>query len=702
MSTFDGYVKEFPTIRIDYFRSDASRPKPAACFLSHIHSDHLLGLETLRMSFVYCSATTKRLLLRMEKYPHRINFQKGILETRKQTWAHLRKILRPLPLQTPTVLELSPKLTIRVTLIDANHCPGAVMFLIEGNNKAVLYTGDVRAEPWWVNSIVQIPALLPYSCGMKRLDCIYLDTTFASHDDKYREFQTKAEGLRELMTKVGRIRAEGIARTGKAPKFYFRAWTLGYEQVWVALANMLQTKVHVDAYQLRLFDSTTSKDEAQAGYTTYESPSLVGFQAGNQRQEGCLSSDTSSQIHSCEPGMPCHTSLSKEGVIWITPIIARLRDGTELLELGAGGGGGDLYQTSELEVTPDLDLISAELISNPDALEIFRTALGNARKTGALTLSLEGIGLDNEAEVSLKEFAELISDRKEWTVRRTPAHPPQANNNKRGKVITFPFSRHSSLGELRHLVQNFRPKDLYACTVDLPAWSPDSSMQALFGDACSEKTFAHDAEVQEEFNRYQEQLEHARSLKRKRDPDSQDNASQVSQQAASFRSARSFPSNGKGPAEDGSVVARNDVNIVEDGNDAADDETQSVSEISDIDARAAAIRAEFERKMDGADLIVIDDDASDGNNEVNVHDSQASLTTSAFESQKAQVDGKMDIASETEDPETSPVRLKSSQARREAYEKARETLRRSDSGAWDDVNFRSIGGKRHSEAEVEL
>lgn len=28
--------------------------------------------------------------------------------------------------------------------IQANHCPGSVMFLIEGDGKAVLYTGDIR------------------------------------------------------------------------------------------------------------------------------------------------------------------------------------------------------------------------------------------------------------------------------------------------------------------------------------------------------------------------------------------------------------------------------------------------------------------------------------------------------------------------------------------------------------------------------
>lgn len=35
---------------------------------------------------------------------------------------------KPLPLETPTAIELSPGNRIRVTLLDANHCPGSVMF----------------------------------------------------------------------------------------------------------------------------------------------------------------------------------------------------------------------------------------------------------------------------------------------------------------------------------------------------------------------------------------------------------------------------------------------------------------------------------------------------------------------------------------------------------------------------------------------
>lgn len=113
----------------------------------------------------------------------------------------MRTLAKPLPLDTPTTIELAPGNSIRVTCIDANHCVGAVMFLIEGDGKAILYTGDIRAEVWWVNSLVQNPVLLPYTLGPRRLDCIYLDTTFATKNQPYREFPSKAAGIQELLGK---------------------------------------------------------------------------------------------------------------------------------------------------------------------------------------------------------------------------------------------------------------------------------------------------------------------------------------------------------------------------------------------------------------------------------------------------------------------------------------------------------------------
>jgi Cft2 family RNA processing exonuclease len=94
---------------------------------------------------VYCSAATREILLRLERFPCRINYAKGILEARIQRYKHLKALLvclflclyvgkclhktqKPLPLETPTLLELKPGNTIQVTLFNANHCPGAVMF----------------------------------------------------------------------------------------------------------------------------------------------------------------------------------------------------------------------------------------------------------------------------------------------------------------------------------------------------------------------------------------------------------------------------------------------------------------------------------------------------------------------------------------------------------------------------------------------
>lgn len=45
-------MEEFPNLRVDFFRPIRSKPgEPAhppalACFLSHVHTDHLEGLET--------------------------------------------------------------------------------------------------------------------------------------------------------------------------------------------------------------------------------------------------------------------------------------------------------------------------------------------------------------------------------------------------------------------------------------------------------------------------------------------------------------------------------------------------------------------------------------------------------------------------------------------------------------------------------
>ncbi|PGH19107.1 hypothetical protein AJ79_00141 [Helicocarpus griseus UAMH5409] len=488
MSTFDGIVE------VDYFRKNPDRPAPLACFLSHVHGDHIQGLESLRAPFIYCSAATREILLRLEKYPHRLNFSKGILETRKQHYKHLSKLLRPIPLQVPTEIELSPRNNVRVTLFDANHCPGAVMFLIEGNGRSILYTGDIRAEPWWVDGLVRNPILIPYTLGNRRLDKIYLDTTFATKSDVYQTFPSKAEGIRELLEKIKAYPESTI--------FYLRAWTFGYEDVWLALAAALNTQVHVDDYQMELYTSLATR--ATNGFGVYEAPFLCGFTLGHSKVPGCLTGDKKSRLHSCEPGMVCST-ISKGPSVYITPIVSRTGDGSEVPELGVGGGKGDLYQNHELELPDDfvfqqLADICAERIEDEETRVSTLATLSEAYKSKSKSLPLDSYGIKEEDEISIQQLVSILSrGQSAENLSTQPNAPgfkkPTNLGNKPGSLsntIHFPYSRHSSYAELCNLVRAFQPKDVFPCTVDHTTWSENVSMRTLFGHLCSGTYFSHD------------------------------------------------------------------------------------------------------------------------------------------------------------------------------------------------------------------
>jgi DNA cross-link repair 1C protein len=87
--------------------------------------------------------------------------------------------------------------------------------VFEDKYNAVLYTGDVRSEPWFVNSIARKPFLVEYTSGIKTLRKIYLDTSFVDNEP----FQTKGEGIAELLRKVAAYPDDTV--------FYFQAWTYG-------------------------------------------------------------------------------------------------------------------------------------------------------------------------------------------------------------------------------------------------------------------------------------------------------------------------------------------------------------------------------------------------------------------------------------------------------------------------------------------
>jgi Cft2 family RNA processing exonuclease len=161
---FNSFLNPYP-IRVDAFATpigDLSFKPPALHLLTHTHSDHIVGLSSQSFAgLVVCSETAKEMLLRYEVTKDRINYDNGVINHKRRSYSHLRidsalvngradhscarDLLvgrcqpaltdrhalthpkRAIPLNTPTEFELSATLTVRITAIDANHCPGAVM-----------------------------------------------------------------------------------------------------------------------------------------------------------------------------------------------------------------------------------------------------------------------------------------------------------------------------------------------------------------------------------------------------------------------------------------------------------------------------------------------------------------------------------------------------------------------------------------------
>ncbi|XP_071332153.1 5' exonuclease Apollo [Trachinotus anak] len=143
-------------------------------FLSHMHSDHTVGLtSTWSGRAIYCSPTTATLL--------RLKLQV------KEQWIH------PLELGEPYLLPLDDigKEKLTVTLIDANHCPGAVMFLFEGYFGSILYTGDFRYTP----TMLREPCLRTNIT----IDLLYLDNTNCDPNRTLPSRQRATQQIKEII-----------------------------------------------------------------------------------------------------------------------------------------------------------------------------------------------------------------------------------------------------------------------------------------------------------------------------------------------------------------------------------------------------------------------------------------------------------------------------------------------------------------------
>ncbi|TGZ59629.1 hypothetical protein CRM22_008971 [Opisthorchis felineus] len=197
-----------------------------AYILSHFHSDHYNGLSASFPGTIYCSAITKSL----------VQLKFG---------GNLKVMAIPLN-------ESFPICGIDVVAMDANHCPGSVMFLfhLKSMKRFILHTGDFRFHldmllpPSPLAEIVGRHPIPVSGKAVSQLHAVYLDTTYCSSQYDFPPQQVIIAGAVE----VTRGQLEKDPNTVVVCGMY----TLGKERFVYGLASELNLRVwlHRNQHQL--------------------------------------------------------------------------------------------------------------------------------------------------------------------------------------------------------------------------------------------------------------------------------------------------------------------------------------------------------------------------------------------------------------------------------------------------------------------
>lgn len=216
----------------------ADTPEISQYFLSHFHADHYMGLrKSWDHGTIYGSEITINLMV------NKFNVS--------------RDIARSLPMNEETWFEP----TISVIPLDANHCPGAAVFLfqewdIEKRNivKQILHTGDFRSN-------VELTSKLKDICSHP-FDQIYLDTTYLIPNfhfpDQESVLKVTTQFAIELVEKDGRqlfndtqpsilnfVSKSNFKKHLYKCLFLVGTYTIGKEKLAISIAMGLNTKIYI-------------------------------------------------------------------------------------------------------------------------------------------------------------------------------------------------------------------------------------------------------------------------------------------------------------------------------------------------------------------------------------------------------------------------------------------------------------------------
>lgn len=430
---YSGVIQEFPGIQVDQFRrveeNGAPSGTPVIFLLTHAHSDHLQGLDSTAFTgpLIYCSEATKRIVLQLKSQ-----------QTGKLKYSHLEPLLRGLSVNTPHRIPLSATRSVDITLLDANHCPGSTMFLLrevcvpdESDArhvpKSVLITGDVRAEPWWVEQLRYHPAMMPltfdYNPTRPTLDCIYLDTTYGYRDEPFQAINPNVDGIRDLLCL--------LAQYPDTTTFVFTNLTLGYELVWLAIAQTFQTKLHIEDDGLHMFQFLLDMPPAECPW-------------GNLLVPWLTTDPSETRFHICQKSCGC-LARSRRDTVFVGPVVSVSPD-----ELHAKNAGMplDAFEKENGQVAINVST-SDQQPSYENSDITFEEAIVDYPDP---TFQLFMVNSDSESG------ATYAFGNRRFVLSKDKQHILPAN-------IWYSFSRHSSWAECKHFISLFRVKRIQPCFI---------------------------------------------------------------------------------------------------------------------------------------------------------------------------------------------------------------------------------------------
>eukprot|EP00898_Chlorokybus_atmophyticus_P005360 jgi/Chlat1/5825/Chrsp4S06177 len=186
-------------------------------FLSHFHSDHYEGIsDTWQRGPIYCSAITAKLLARN-------------LGVRPE-------FIHALPLDEGVDVD-----GVGVTLVDANHCPGAVQFIFkvpEGDRIVThVHCGDMRYSP-----AMKENKHLAQCAG--QVDDLFLDTTYCNPKYVFPPQSVSVEYVAEVIHRTMQEIPD------EKTLFLIATYVIGKEKILSAVAERCGCLVHVDQKKL--------------------------------------------------------------------------------------------------------------------------------------------------------------------------------------------------------------------------------------------------------------------------------------------------------------------------------------------------------------------------------------------------------------------------------------------------------------------